>query len=212
MSEIAQAPIREITSPTDPLWPAWREIYLASFPPKERMTVAFLEGVLQKKSAGEASQKHMLVLSGREEREEALSIAFYEDEPEAGITFLWYIATRAEARGSGYGAILYADLCRRAREERAKLLVFEVEIPETASARSFEDAAWASRRIHWYERQGARILQGVQYYQGVDSTEQLTEMHLMVDLFEPLEAEQIFSRLQAVFGGSLLQTGSISLR
>jgi GNAT superfamily N-acetyltransferase len=199
----------EIESRDHPLWPVWKEIYLDSFPPNERMTLAFFEGFFERKLRGEASSQHMLALTNG--AGELLCIGFYETNSELRVAFLWYLATCASERGQGIGGRLYAAMRERARAAGARLLVFEVEIPELEGAQPDGSAGFAQRRIDWYRRQGARLLEGIEYFQEVDSTDELTPMHLMVDLWEPMSAEETFAILKDLFGEALEQKGSLRL-
>jgi ribosomal protein S18 acetylase RimI-like enzyme len=195
LQEATSKCIREIESLNDPLWPAWKEIYLTSFPPNERMSLEYFENILSKRSTEEVSDRPVLVLSDEKHTEDVVGLAYCEMDADTEIAFLWYLATHCNLRGKGNGAYVYRDLVERARKNGTQILVFEVEIPRLASAKSPEDEEWARRRIGWYERQGAVLVNGIQYFQDVDSTDELTEMHIMVHLFQPMSAEQVYERL-----------------
>ena len=211
LQEPVSKSIREIESLQDPLWPAWKEIYLTSFPPNERMSLEYFEDILAKRSAEKASDHPLLVLADEKHGADVVGLAYCEMDADAEIAFLWYLATQADLRGKGYGAYIYRDLLERARARGNRILVFEVEIPHLAGAKSSEDEEWARRRIGWYERQGAVLVNGIQYFQDVDTSEELTEMHLMVHLFQPMSAEQVYERLEPFFGDAIQKTGALSL-
>jgi GNAT superfamily N-acetyltransferase len=204
-------PLREIESRDDVLWRAWETIYTASFPPHERMSQEHFDRVLDAKSKGEATNTHIVVIPDSSNPDDAVCMAYYEYDPETRIAFLWYLATREGLRGQGIGAVLYRSLREYVRGQGAALLVYEVEIPEVAAEKSAQDADYARRRIEWYEKFGARVVFGIEYFQGVDTTPEKTPMYLMVDLFEPMEAEALFPILKSIFEDSLAQTGTLSL-
>ena len=100
---------------------------------------------------------------------------------------------------------MYRTIFDKSHLGGANLLVFEVEIPSLAAEKSPEEAEWALRRINWYERRGAVMVHGIRYLQDVDSTEELTPMHLMVHCRNTPEPEALFERLVAFFGEAAIQ-------
>jgi hypothetical protein len=204
--------IREIDSVQDPAWEGWKSIYYDSFPENERMTEAYLLRVLEKKAAGSAPDSHMLAMLPRNEREHVTGLAYYEADQELRAGFLWYLAMRQGHRSRGYGAIFYSDLLRRLKAGDATILLFEVEIPELAREEGAERGEMAERRIGWYRRQGALLLDGVQYFQSVDAPVDPTEMYVMAHPFVPMTAEQVFAVASNLFDDAIKQTGPLALR
>lgn len=198
--------VREVESTADPAWEGWLRIYHDSFPENERMTDGYLRDLLARRAAGEAPGAHLLSLAPAGDPERPLGIAFYEVDPEPEAAYLWYLATRAGDRGRGCGAGLYAEIARRCRAAGLRLLLFEVERPES------EDATpYAQRRIDWYRRQGALLLGGVHYLQSVDRPIEPVEMHLMAHPFAALGAEEVFRVAEHVFGEAVRRTGPLTL-
>ena len=68
------------------------------------------------------------------------------------------------------------------------------------SGRTSQDGEWAARRIAWYRRQGAGTLQGIRYVQSVDTTDEVTEMHLMADLIGTVSTEAVLEKARKLFG------------
>lgn len=204
--------IREILSAADPAWEGWKEVYLASFPEQERMSEAFFLRFLGRKELGEASQSHMLVMTPEAAAGEVLGLGFYEFSSALATGFLWYLATQPGHRGRGLGAHLYAELVRRLRAERARLLLFEVEIPEVASREGAEAAEFARRRIAWYRRLGAQVLCGVEYFQTVDGPAAPVPMHVMAHRFEPLSVEEVYALAAQFFGDAIQQRQPLTLK
>jgi GNAT superfamily N-acetyltransferase len=212
-------PIRydEIVSPRSPSgedwrWSAWKRMYYDSFPENERMSERYFLRMFDEKANGEADDKHLLIMiEGQGAETKPVGMAYYELERELSIGFLWYLAIRQGIRNKGYGTAFYSELVRRMRDNGTKLLVFEVEIPELAEAKSAEDAEWARRRIAWYRRQGAFVLEGVEYFQEVDTGKPPTRMFLMLHCLVPMDAEQGFSLAKLLFPHTLQQVGPLKL-
>ena len=202
--------IRVIDSINDPLWPQWKSLYYESFPENERMSEDYFVGVLQQKAAGGAPNLHILALVSTEEPDILIGMGYDEFAPECSAVFLWYIATQPEQRGQGVGAKLYAEILQRAKEEGAKAMFFEVEIPDESSE-SKDGARMAQRRIAWYKRQGALLMNGIQYFQGLDVPVDPIEMHIMVHIMVHMDVEQIFATALDLFKEDIKQVGAVSL-
>ena len=192
--------IREIETAHDTAWEGWNRIYYDSFPENERMSDGYFQSVLQRKANSAETNTHLLVMMPSEEPERVIGMAYYEVDTENQAGFLWYLATQSEQRGQGYGAILYANILQRLRENGARILLYEVEMPALASQESAQQGALAERRIGWYRRQGAAVLEGVQYFQTVDAPGmEPVEMHIMAQPFAPMDAEQVFASASQSF-------------
>lgn len=201
----------EILSTDDDLWESWKSIYLASFPAHERMTVAYFEGVLAA-PVEDGAGRHMLAMVAESNLTDVQGILYFETDREARISFLWYLAIRDDLRNQRLGPALYAEVRNRAESEGLDLLVFEVEIPEEAAAHSDLEGEIAARRIRWYQRQGALLVKGVEYYQDVDSTDERTLMYLMVDYIGTSAGpDALYQRLETYFAGSISKLGPVSL-
>jgi hypothetical protein len=92
-------------------------------------------------------------------------------------------------------------------------LVFEVEKPEVMGAESSEAAHIARRRIDWYQRQGARLLDGIRYVQSV-GWQPPVEMNLMFHCKKPgsVSATDAFSSAAALFGSNVEQADAVHWR
>jgi len=203
--------LHEITDRDDPAWHAWREIYEASFPVNERMSEVHFLGVLAEKAGGGAADEHLLVLRSDGADEPPIGIGYYEYDRELAVGFLWYLATQPGLRNQGHGSRFYAAICRQLAESGARMMVFEVEIPQRAGGEGGQESEWAQRRIDWYQRQGASLLNGIQYFQSVDTGVPPTEMWLMVHRFVPMDAERCYALCKEIFGDALTQTGTLAL-
>jgi hypothetical protein len=92
----------------------------------------------------------------------------------------------------------------------ARSIIFEVEIPEQAQTEP--ERALAERRICFYQRQGAYLLEGISYFQVIGPHQNPIPMHLMVHGVEPLSPGDAFSIAKQVFGDLVTQTGALELR
>jgi GNAT superfamily N-acetyltransferase len=123
---------------------------------------------------------------------------------------LWYLAVSERLRGHGAGSNLYLEILNRVRNEfpSAAGLVFEVERPD--QAQTAELGALAERRIRFYQRNGALLLEGVHYVQCTGWQPEVA-MHLMVHPFITMSALAAFDLCSSVFGDSLCAAGDLSL-
>jgi hypothetical protein len=86
-----------------------------------------------------------------------------------------------------------------------------LEIPELAEARSAEDGELARRRIAWYRRQGAFVLEGVKYLQELDTGVPSIPMLLMLHPRTRLDVKQGFSLAKELLPDALQQAGPLRL-
>jgi len=201
--------IHEIMNTADVLWAPWQEIYLASFPPNERMTLSYFEQILVRREVDDPL--HILAMMDPEDQNHVVCIAHYEVDIARKLSILRYLATGAGLRGNGFGAEMYLAVRDRSRTDGADLMVFEVEIPAVTAGTSPETAELARRRIQWYGRLGAVMVHGIRYTLDVDSTDERTPMYLMVHTDSEMDPEEIYGRLSAFFGSSVQRIGPVSV-
>ncbi len=187
---------RELLGIDDPLLPAWLTLYETAFPACERVLCASFLRLLQAKASGEREHEHLL--AALFERRFA-ALGNYVTRPGARGAYLVYLATVPELRGKGMGAEMYAEIVRRVRAQdpTSRGIVIEVESPDEPST---EDPEMARRRIGFYKRQGARVLGGVEYWQGVPG-QRAIRMCVMVHPFVEMSARQGLTFARAVLGG-----------
>jgi GNAT superfamily N-acetyltransferase len=202
--------LHSITSITDPcLLPALR-IYEQAFPPYEQMTPSFwIQNLLQ-------LPEGRLGFTAALNREDGdvVGMAFYQVTRPAlqpPVAYLWYLCTRDDLRGQGVGAQIYQRLVAQFFEDGIGAVVFEVERPDVAIAHGADSADLAARRIRWYQRNGARLLQNVDYLQHVDNGLQPTPMHLMIHSQQPLTPDEAFRILTEDAGLKAVAIGLLSL-
>ncbi|HRX00976.1 MAG TPA: GNAT family N-acetyltransferase [Cyclobacteriaceae bacterium] len=203
--------IREVLSSDDPAWDSWLDLYFNNFPFDERLRVEHYLNLFQRIKNGEQTNEHILVLEqplpeGGILLPNVIGMAFIEIEPVLGVSFLWYIATKPAVRNQGYGAILYDYILETLKKLQSRIMIIEVEIPETS-----EEPDNAKRRINWYKRLGAQKIEGIQYFQVIDQEIPAKEMWLMVHPFQEMTIEEIFGLAKNYFGTYLNEKGMVEL-
>ncbi|GEM_PF-305275 len=216
--------LHELTDLYDPALPRFTDLLQTLFPPDEQVLVSEVLTLLQQRGEAaeggaddeddgeEGGSNHLL--TAHDPEGEVAAMLWYQRlpaSPEAGLAaplaILWYIGVAAERQSRGYGGHLYREVCRRVFEEGDALLVMEVERVDKAAKHSPERARDAERRLRFYqEKQGALLLEGIEYVQSTGWQPDLP-MHLLVqpnpNLPRPLDAHETFDLLKAVFGDSL---------
>jgi ribosomal protein S18 acetylase RimI-like enzyme len=206
--------LHPITSVHDPhLIPALR-IYQEAFPVHEQMSVAFwFETVLSLPQPG--TQFYAAV---DRETGETLGMALYRTPGMAGevpppepVAFLYYLCVRGDRRGEGLGATVYQDLVRSLFRTGYAAMVFEVEKPEEARRHGEAAGEVAERRVRWYQRNGARLLRGVDYLQTVDTGLPGTPMHVMIHTPNAVTPETAYALACSGLEEDLRRTSELAL-
>jgi GNAT superfamily N-acetyltransferase len=155
--------IREVTSLPEGLAAQAKALYERSFPKEE---LNDFEQMMQALGGGEMRGRPRLIIAWDEDK--LLGLSFFKYYPKAELGYLWYIAVDESTRGSGIGTKLYRAtldaLVQAARESggRIKGLIFEVERLDSEAHPIFGDPI---RRVKFYERLGARLILGYDYWQ-----------------------------------------------
>jgi ribosomal protein S18 acetylase RimI-like enzyme len=199
--------LHRINSLDDPWLLPWLELYETAFPANERLLVANILRQIQRCSQGIEDGSYLLAWIG--DNQEFAGMAHYTTELQKEIGLLWYIAINPSRRSQGLGSILYQALIQELIDHGCRVVLFEVETP--GEAHTPEQKLLAERRIRFYQRQGAFLLNGISYLQYVGSHLPPTPMHLMVHLLKPVNAQQAFDLACLYFGASLQKTGVLSL-
>jgi GNAT superfamily N-acetyltransferase len=158
------ADVRDITNLDTALGQQVLAIYAQAFPEAERDPVEAIAASLNPADPG-TEVTHMRALV---EHEAAVGFTLFSSYPEYYLGFLKFIAVREDIRGKGYGPILLQDAMEQLRADGVRAtgwpylgLVLEVERPETAE--NAQDRQLRERRIQFYRRNGARMIEGVDY-------------------------------------------------
>lgn len=195
-----------LTGLNDPHLLPWLELYELSFPPAERLLIAtMLELVIRQSQDGPHDEYLLSALDG----DEFAGLAHYRRFPEHGLAGLWGLATQPELRGRGLGAAIYTALWQRLRAEECRALIFEVERPDATP----DDAAreFATRRIGFYRRMGARLLTGIDYMQRIGPHQPPVPMYIMVQAAETCSPQDAFAWAKGLFRDAVRQVGELGL-
>ena len=155
--------IAEITAVPENLAEQIRALYERSFPKEELNDFGEM---MQALGGGEMRGSPRLIIAV--EGDKLLGLSFFKYYAQAELGYLWYIAVDESTRGSGIGTKLYRAtldaLIRAARGSggRIKGLIFEVERLDSEAHPMFGDPI---RRVKFYERLGARLILGYDYWQ-----------------------------------------------
>jgi len=163
--------------------------------------------VLKETARGGAEDQFLLAAVAK--NDELVGMASYEVARDSGLACLWYLAVVPERRSQGTGSCLYREIVRRASECGCRLLLFEVEIPE--EGHSEEMSELARRRIGFYQRLGAGVLDGVHYIQSVGPHQPAIPMHIMLHPLESLELDEAFRIAKSLLGDAIRQIGPLTL-
>lgn len=173
-------------------------IWHEAFPRNEQMSVPWwLETLL----ALPHPKKRLLIFTSDERPGEALGMALVETS--APAAYLAYFCTRHDLRGQGIGAAAYRQLAAALFGEGFTAIVLEVELPQTGEA--------AARRIGWYRRQGAQLLDGVRWIQTVDNGSAGLPMGLMVHARETISAREAYRLACIGLGAQIEIAGELAL-
>jgi GNAT superfamily N-acetyltransferase len=197
----------EITTLHDDLLLPWLDLYETLFPANERMLVSYYLAILRAKMGGEANHDHLL--AAVDENNRFLGLMHFLTVPETQGACLWYLGVRPDLHSQGLGSRMFHELCQTLRAGHVQALLFEVEMPERVETPLQRDLAL--RRIAFYRRQGAFLLQGIEYWQDVGAHQSPIPMHLMVCPLCSLNAEEAYGLARAVFQASVQQVGPLAL-
>ncbi len=206
--------IREIVSANDAALPHIREIYENSFPPEERLDDWFFtEGLDSRAHAPRPGQPlyHLMTVGDRDAAWGFAAADYFPQDRDGSplnLGFLVYLAVDAPRRDCGNGGLLYAAaldlLAVDARFWGTRLagMAFTVERPDAAG--SAVERSQRERRIAFYRRQGAELLESVLFENPpLREGEESIPLHLMYHpLAEPdWPAEDLHRTLHRLITG-----------
>jgi len=156
--------LRSIHNLESPEGKAVLAIYEQAFPEAERDPIESIADSLTNPDP-KTEVAHLRALF---DRGGVVGFAYFASYAEYYLGFLKFIAVRADIRGKGYGPILLRDALRQVRADGRQMtgwphlgLALEVERPETAD--NDQDQQIRERRIQFYRRNGAVLLEGIDY-------------------------------------------------
>lgn len=181
---------REVVSEQDPALNDAVHLYEASFPASERINPNVFRRIVKNRAAGgEARDRSVHLLIAKHE-DDVIGMAYclyFEQDPQGDplhLGYLLYLAVDERCRGLGIGARFYRALTATLQTDAIYRggelagIIYEVERPELASSEA--DRKLRQRRIAFYERLGAHILQGIDYVQpAVNEDQDPVPLYLM---------------------------------
>lgn len=195
--------LREIKGLQDDGLCAWLDLYELSFPPSQRILVSnILRGVREFDDAARHAehQKPGEYLLAADEIGQVIGMAQWGFYQRFSTAYLGYFAIAPEMRCQGLGVQVYHLLLDRMAGYGLDMLLFDVEKPELATGGSKD----ARRRIAFYQRQGARMLEGITFKWPYPPMEQFM-------IYQPLleiPMAEVLWRVQGVvneMGGELVE-------
>ncbi len=174
--------IRQITTGSEELMGQIRSLYEASFPPEELRPFEKISEELVSPN-GKRLSRLIVALDG----DSVPGISIFALFPEASLGYLWYICVDPDTRGSGLGGRLYRESLEILNRDASDLgmslkgMIFEVERLTTEAHPLYGDPL---RRIRFYQRLGARLIEGYDYHQPPIPPHGPVPLQLM---FHPLE-------------------------
>jgi GNAT superfamily N-acetyltransferase len=181
--------LKEITRLDDDLLFPWLDLAQTAFPPYEHVLVSYLLQGIRSEQRGE--EIHHRCLAAVDEEGQFAGMAWYEWYAE--VAFLCYLAVQPGLRSQGTGTQMYQAILSEIRRQGFKVMLFEVEIPQSDDLQE-----QAHRRIAFYRRNGAKLLEGIHYMQDVGWHQPQTPMHIMIHALVPLDAQQAFDLVKGM--------------
>jgi len=164
--------IQELTDWPDELREQSRTLYECSFPVEEL------------RDFDELSERKPGLIVARDE-DVLLGLSIFRALEEASLGYLWYICVDQSTRGRGVGRRLYQRTLDSltANGNSLKGLIFEVERLDSEAHPVYGDPI---RRVKFYERLGARLILGYDYWQPPIPPHGPVPLQLM---YHPLECQ-----------------------
>ncbi|HEY9077362.1 MAG TPA: GNAT family N-acetyltransferase [Anaerolineaceae bacterium] len=192
----------EICSPSDPIFQPWLDLYETAFPPEERLPVSFFLRVLVNRSADIPEDRHLIAVFNMEK---FTGLICYWDVEPLKMIYLWYFAVVPEGRNQGTGKQIYHDLVQMIPSGYLGMM-FDVETPAFASDDNQKNLR--SRRIDFYRRNGARLVDGVYYMMQAGPFNPEMPMHIMIHPLQELNIQQALEITRQVLEKPFIQTGT----
>lgn len=194
------AEICDITELDAPIGQAVLDIYARSFPEAERDPIENITASLRNSNP----DTEVIHLRAFVEQDVVVGFTYFSSYKEYYLGFLKFIAVREDIRGKGDGPILLTDAIQQLRADGVRAigwpylgLVFEVERPEITE--NEQDRQLRDRRIQFYKRNGAVMIEGIDYIAPpVNADQPSLPFHLMVLRAVPKYGMQRWLRQKAV--------------
>jgi len=157
----------ELTSVDSPEYNQAIEIYEEAFPLAERQPVSVIRHRI-------SSGLYQAYVGRLEETGEVVSLAFLWPFKDSNFILLDYLAVKKSIRGQNVGSAYLASMIQVLNPQQ-KYLLIEVDNPKFAP-----DESEATRRIAFYQRNGAQLMKDLRYLLPPAQGNEPTEMMLMI--------------------------------
>lgn len=149
--------IHELTRPVDRrAFEGIRRLFRAAFPVEPEA----IDGIERMLDARTRLDFDPLLLASEDRHRNVTGMSFTFYFPEIGLGYLQYIASDPERPARGIGGALYEATREWIAGRGGRGLLFDVPPDERAKVRDAERLADNRRRIRFYERYGARVIEG----------------------------------------------------
>lgn len=193
-----------ITDLHDKLLLPWLDLFETAFPPHEKILVSTILNILQNKDDGKHHGTKIVAIL--DENDKFIAMAMYQLPSDGPVGVLWYVAVVPDQRSQGWGSKIYNGILSQMNPKIHQALVYEVEIPGQAGS-----STDAERRIHFYKKNGAKLLTGIHYMQSVGWHQPLTPMHIMIHPMQPMDAQTAYMLARTIFEDAMQKTGPLAL-
>ena len=196
---------RYITQIDDPALVQVMDIYQKAFPPEEQMLASFFIKILK-----DPSQKLAVVEADGLVRG---FIQWQTYEP-GSPCYLCYLAVDERYRGQGIGEYLYRFVLDQCDPDTMPAMLFEIEHPDEARKHGPAAETMALRRQGWYQRLGAKVIEGTHFICGTDWFPGIP-MKPMIHSVVPVSPQEAFDWAMEILADDnsekLRQMGELSL-
>jgi GNAT superfamily N-acetyltransferase len=180
--------LHELITIHDPYLLPWLDLYESAFPPIERGPVSGHIRALLDREEGKPIRSRLWALLDKEDCFTGMAQFFWNEA--YNLAYLGYIAIVPERRGGGGGSAFYQALLPYVQEHHPDFMLFDVERPDVIA--DPELRRLAERRICFYERMGAAVLQGLTMHWGE------SRQRMMVHRFNGIGEEEILRRTRSL--------------
>jgi GNAT superfamily N-acetyltransferase len=183
------------------------DLYENAFPQEERIHVSYILQILRAVEEGRpVSEQLLAALNGGGSLQ---GLIFTNHSTALRSMALYYFAVVPEQRSRGLGAQVYQEVLQRCRDANCRMLVFDLEDPEFCPAPEARDLA--QRRIGFYIRQGARVLEGARSTLRMFPTLPEAHLRVMVHPLEPVTPTEVLTAARELLSESVEQVGPLKL-
>jgi GNAT superfamily N-acetyltransferase len=197
-----------IASLRNPHLSAYLDLYETAFPQEERIRTSWLIQILRAKEEGWPENNDLVV--ALDDDNQLLGLIHTNYSPALRVMALYYFAVAPQQRSQGLGAQIYQEVLRRCRAAGCRMLIFDLEDPQYCP--TLEGQTLARRRIGFYTRQGAWMLEGAQSQLQMYTHLPVAHLRIMAHSLEPVTAVEVLNAARELLNESVEQIGELKLQ